>query len=196
MQNAPKKPFIAPNSRKAYLSLLRTGMATKSGDELDLRHFHCSREHVSACSQGRPLPQELHLRHQNDLHQGASTTLSKYCNCGTVAVLSTLDHPGICRCTQRACERHVQPQRLQLWDLDQFLTTCNRKMLDLHNRDIEHLINGLQMGNLSGLLNWTTGNDLCATTGKSTTLTCTTTGMSITSPEMHCLTLCVPVSVA
>ena len=58
-------------------------------------------------------------------------------------------------------------------------------MLDVRNRDVEHLINGVQLGNLSLLLNWTKGNDLCAMTRLSTTLTCTTTGMAITSPKMH-----------
>ena len=43
-----------------------------------------------------------------------------------------------------------------------------KNLLDLHNQDIEHLVNGLQLGNLSGLLNWTKGNGLCATTVIST----------------------------
>ena len=38
-------------------------------------------------------------------------------------------------------------------------------MAGLAQQDAEHLINGLQLGNLSGLLNWTKGNDLCAMTG-------------------------------
>ena len=54
-----------------------------------------------------------------------------------------------------------------------------RKLLNLRNKDIEDLINGLQLGNLNGLLNWTKRNGLCTMTGLSTTLTCTTTGMSI-----------------
>ena len=35
---------------ESNLSLLRTGMSTKTGDELNLRHFHRSRENVSAWS--------------------------------------------------------------------------------------------------------------------------------------------------
>ena len=59
------------------------------------------------------------------------------------------------------------------------------------------MINRLQLGNLSGLLGWTKGNGLCATTVLSTTLTCTMTGTSmIQSTNVHSLTLCVPVSVA
>ena len=49
-----------------------------------------------------------------------------------------------------------------------------RKLLKLRNRDIENLINGLQLVNLIGLQNWTERNGLCAMTGLSTTLTCTT----------------------
>ena len=45
-----------------------------------------------------------------------------------------------------------------------------RNLLDLHNQDVEHLVNGLQLRNLSGLLNWTKGNGLSATTGKTTTM--------------------------
>ena len=39
---------------------------------------------------------------------------------------------------------------LQLWDLDCLLPDCTRNLLDLHNGDVEHLINDW---NLSGLLN-------------------------------------------
>ena len=43
-----EKPFIAPNSRKAYLSLLRTGMSTKSSDELNLSTSTVQENNVSA----------------------------------------------------------------------------------------------------------------------------------------------------
>ena len=72
-------------------------------------------------------------------------------------------------------------RRVQLWDLDQFSRPAPENLLDLHKKDIEHLVNGLQLGNLCGLLHGTKGNVLCAMTGLSTTL--------------HSLTLCVPVSV-
>ena len=79
------------------------------------------------------------------------------------------------------CGSRLSPHRLHA-----------RNLLDLHNRDAEHLVNGLQLANLSGLLNWTKGNGLCATTVMSTTLTCTITGMSLTSPMCtvwHCANL-------
>ena len=64
-------------------------------------------------------PRQLSLHDHSDVHNRwnctrgntttctarTSTTSSEYCNCGTFAVFSTLNHPGICRCTQRACER-------------------------------------------------------------------------------------------
>ena len=52
-----------------------------------------------------------------------------------------------------------------------------RNLLDMNNRDVEHLVNGLQLVNHYG---WTKGNSLCVTTGMSTSLTYTITGMSIT----------------
>ena len=64
-----------------------------------------------------------------------------------------------------------------------------KNLLHLHKWDVEHLVNGLQLGNLSGLLDWTKGNGLCATTVMSTPLTCTITVMSISSPMCavwHC----------
>ena len=68
--------------------------------------------------------------------------------------------PGICCCTptrmsttvsmlQRAATvgARLSPRRLH-----------PRNLLDLHKRNVEHLVNGLQLGNLSGLLDWTKGH--------------------------------------
>ena len=65
-----------------------------------------------------------------------------------------------------------------------FLTDCTRGTAEPAHRDIDHLINGLQLGNHNDLQNKLDhGKQLCVTTGMSTTLTCTITGMSITSPS-------------
>ena len=115
-----------------------------------------------------------------------STTLSEYCNCGTVAVLSTLNHPGICRCTQLACERQcpastaatvgsrpISPAQQGRRTPDQWNATGESQWsaeLDQGKRPLRHdrVVDDLDMHN--GLVN--------------------------TSPKKHSLTLCVPVSEA
>ena len=140
-QNAQKKPFIAPNSLKAYLSPLRTGMSTKSGDELYLRH----------------------CRKQTSLHDHRDVQNRRNSTCGTCEHLHNrgIDHVqtysqflasepyGDCRCTTAGCERQCPAS-----------TGCNGICWTLHKRDIEHLVNGVQLGNLSGLLHGTKGNGL------------------------------------
>ena len=147
-QKGPSSHPTAENN----LSVLRTGMSTKPGDELNLRHFHCSRE------------TSLHGHRDDHNHRN--------CTCITAAsttfkrTATAYEPPGICRCTPRRVNDLVQARiRMQLWDHDQFLTACTREELDLRNRDVEHLINGMQLGNLSGLLHWTKGNSNCAMTG-------------------------------
>ena len=64
---------------------------------------------------------------------------------------------GTYRCTQRASNNLSRRNELQLWNLDYF-PRLRTNLLDLRNKDNEHLINVLQLRNLSGLLHWTKGN--------------------------------------
>ena len=96
-----------------------------------------------------------------------STTFSESFNCGTVAVLSSLNHPGICRCTQRACERLSSLSGCNCGISTNFSRPAHGKELDVRNRDVDHLINELQLGNHNGRQNWTMGNSLCVTTNPS-----------------------------
>ena len=102
-----KPSFIAAITallKAEYLSLLRAGMSTDFGDELNL---------------GR-----IHTHGHRDVHN-----------------LDELRHRGTCRCTQRACNDLVQSfNELQLWKLGCLLRACTRE-LDLHNKDIDHLVN-------------------------------------------------------
>ena len=107
-QNAPKKPFIAPNSRKVYQSLLRTGMSTKSGDELNLRN--CTVANQRLCMMSTCGTSE-------HLHNRGIDHVQTYCNCGTCTVFL-----GDCRCTTTGCERR---------DLDRLLTACTRESAGL-----------------------------------------------------------------
>ena len=113
---------------------------------------------------------------------------SRPANCGASTVFCILNHPSICCCTPTGMSTTAsKPQRAA--------TVGSRPDSSRPApQEIDHLINGLQLGNLSGLHNWTKGNGLCATTVMSTTLTCTMTGMSITRAIMHSLALYVPVS--
>ena len=58
---------------------------------------------------------------------------------------------------------------LQLWDLDR-IPRLRKNLPDLYNKDIEHLINELQLGNLNG--KYTKRSCNCAMTGMSTTCLC------------------------
>ena len=134
-----KKPFTATIGEKCP-SLLRTKMSTSSGDELNLWHFHCSRDNcrcmitatfITAGTAPAATRRPAQQGHRPPYRSTATAGPSQFS-----ALL-------------------VQPQRLQLWDLDQFLTA----------RTLESAVSGTQLGNLRGLLNWTRGNDLCAMTG-------------------------------
>ena len=123
-QNAPKKPFIATNSLKAYLSLLRTGMSTKSGHELCLRH----------CRKQTSLHDHRDVQNRRNgtcdtsehLHNRGIEKVQTNCNCGTCTVFWRLNHTATVVAQQRAVNDNVQLQRLQLWDLDRLLTACPR----------------------------------------------------------------------
>ena len=87
-QNASKNPSSHPTA-ESNLSLLRSGMSTKPGDELNLRHSHCSREKRlcmvtgTSITTGTAPALQGHRPHSNAPQRRL----------------------GICRCTQRACER-------------------------------------------------------------------------------------------
>ena len=66
---------------------------------------------------------------------------------------------------------------LQLWDLD-CIPRLRKNLPDLHNKDIEHLINELQLGNLNGKDTKRSCN--CAMTGMSTTCLCKITARTTT----------------
>ena len=158
----PDMAFIATNSLKAYLSLFRTGMSTKSGDELCLRH----------CRKQTSLHDHRYVQNRRNCTCGTSEHLRNSgidhvqtnCNCGTCTVFWRLNHTGTVVAQQRAVNDNVQLQRTATvgsqWSVAR----------DQGKRPLRHA------------------------TVLSTTWTCTTTGMSRTSPIMHSLTLCVPVS--
>ena len=85
---AAKIPSIATNTNKlhslhcGYPSLRRTGKSANSGDELNLRHLHCSRDNLS-------LHDHRDVQPSMNCTKKTSTTLSRYCNCGTSTVFST-----------------------------------------------------------------------------------------------------------
>ena len=66
---------------------------------------------------------------------------------------------------------------LPLWDLDH-IPRLRTNLLDLRNKDIEHLINVLQLGNLNG--KYTKRSCNCAMTGMSTTCLCRITARTTT----------------
>ena len=90
-----KKAKKPSTQLKACPSLLRTEMSTNSGDELSLRHLHCSRDNVSLHDRGN-----VHNRRtapaapRRPASQGHRLPVKKYCNCGTFAVFCTLNHPA------------------------------------------------------------------------------------------------------
>ena len=91
-----KYPSSHPTA-ESILSLFRTGMSITPGDELILRHFQL-RDGVAAKSQGRPhLVDEL-------LEQGHRSLVSVL-QLRDMHSFRASEPPGICRCTQRACER-------------------------------------------------------------------------------------------
>ena len=87
MRQKSPSPTPYPTLQKAYPSLLRTKMSTNSGDELNLRHFHCSRDQTS-------------LHDHRDVHD------RRNCTCGTSENLTT-GTSTTCQRTaqQRACRR-------------------------------------------------------------------------------------------
>ena len=51
---------------------------------------------------------------------------------------------------------------LHLWELGCLLHVCTRELAGPRNRDVDHLINVLQLENLCGLLDKTMGICICA----------------------------------
>ena len=164
---------------KACPSLLRTE---------SLRHLHCSRDTCHCMITATSITAELHLRHHDDLHDIDIDYRLKYCNCGTFAVVCTLNHPA----SVVAHNGHATTTSMQRFSQRDATVGSRpsshrpllRKLLDLHTWTSNTISMDCNWGiSVVCKITWTTGNGLCATTGMSTTLTCTMTGMSRTSPR-------------
>ena len=102
------------------------GCPPKSVDELNLRHFHCSREQRLSMITGTSITAGIApAAPLSTCITGASTT-----NCGTCTVFWHLNHTATVVAQQRAVNDNVQLQRLQLSDLDRLL----KNLLDLHKK--------------------------------------------------------------
>ena len=85
------------------------------------------------------------------------------CTCGTSTVMRirtkaiVVAHNGHDNLVQELhwWNRPGSFNELQLWRLDRLLHVSTRRtnMLILHNRDVEHFVNGLKLDNLYGQLN-------------------------------------------
>ena len=103
-----------------------------------------------------------------------ATTLSMNCTCGISAVFCTVT-TSTCCCTptgmQQPCPRTGGSQRFSQGSATVGAACLlhnrhRRNLYDLHNKDIDHLVNELQLRNLYGLQNRRNhGICLCATTG-------------------------------
>ena len=69
-----------------------------------------------------------------------------------LAIFCTLNHQAHVVAHIRHVNDLVQARmrRLQLWDLHCLLTDCTRGTAEPAHRDVDHLINGLQLGNHNG----------------------------------------------
>ena len=144
-------------------------------------------------------PHRRHNRHRR-LSTGTATTLSINCKCGTSAVFCTVT-TSTCCCTptgmQQSCPRTGGSQRFSQRSATVGAACLlhnwhRRNLYDLHNKDIDHLVNELQQRNLYGLQNRRNHGDLplrherdvdqpCRQTAAARTCRCTTTGMSTNS---------------
>ena len=89
-KNRKKSPPSQPTTRKlhslhcGYPSQRRTGMSANSGDELNLRHLHCSRDNLSLHDR-RDVQPSMNC---STCTTGTSTTLSTRCTTGMSTTLS------------------------------------------------------------------------------------------------------------
>ena len=201
-----KSPSPPPLLKVEYPSLLRTKMSTSFGDELNLGHSHCRNRLCMITRMSITVDELRHVIDHTGMQQPVQN--STRCNCGSSAVSSTsavencrtcttnVDHlinvlqkeshcgnrtKGICICATTGMTTTVSKHEydeLHCKISTVFTQTATKNLLDLQNRDIEHLINGLQLGHLSGRKNWTERNGLCAMTGWSTTCLCSITAIS------------------
>ena len=181
-----KHPSSHPTCRKQTVSV-QTGMSTISGDELILRHLQL-RDCVTACSQGRPQLVDK-LRKQTGT-KGTSTTGSKVLQLRDLRGFLASEPCGSCRCTQRACEQQCPASTAATVGSRPSLTACTRKIAGLAQQGHRTPDQWAATGEPQWSADWTTGNDLCATKGKSTSLTGRVNNQS---GNAQCA-LCVPVS--
>ena len=105
--------------------------------EQNLRHSHC---------QHRQRPW-----HKMDIHH----PFNKYCNCGTFTVLCLPNLPASVVDINRHVNNIVHTRLRRAATVGSRLSPHRlhpRNLLDMHNRVVEHLINGLQLGNHCGVL--------------------------------------------
>ena len=148
-----KTPSSHPTA-ESNLSLLQTGMSTKTGDELILRHFYCSRENCRCMITATSITADMHLRHQHDLPNkdiGHLERALQLRDCRSFLHAepraSVIVHNGAC---QRQCPASTSSK---CGISTNFSRPAPEKLLNLQQR------------NLSGLLHWTKGNSLCAMRG-------------------------------
>ena len=141
----------------------------------------------------RKPPHRRHNRHKRRLSTGTATTLSMNCNCGTLAVFCTVT-TSTCCCTptgmQQPCPRTGGSQRFSQRSATVGAACLlhnrhRRNLYDLHNKDINHLVNDTATAESSMVFrtDGTMGICLCATTRMLTTLStnCSCTHLSLYS---------------
>ena len=116
----------------------------------------------------RKPPLHRHNCHKRKLSTGTVRTLSMNCKCGKSAVFCTVT-TSTCCCTptgmQQPCPRTGGSQRFSQRSATVGAACLlhnwhRRNLYDLHNKDIDHLVNELQQRNLYGLQNRRKNGDL------------------------------------
>ena len=159
-----EKPFITAaitTTAKSRVPIsVATGMSTDSGDELNLGHFHCRNTQRHCMITGTSITVD-ELRQQG--HRPP---------------------PGICYCTQRACNNSVHAQRAATVGARLSPHRLHPKLLDLHNRHRtpESLWCSEQD---QGKLPLRHDRDVTTLTRRLRTWRCTITGMSNPVHERH-----------
>ena len=106
----PKNPFIAATTLlKAYPSLLRAGMSTNSGDELNLRHLHCSQTHCRCTQRACQRPSQT-----TTCTTETSNTLSMNCNWRITMVFLNSRTKGNCICATTEMSTTLTPRTAHL----------------------------------------------------------------------------------
>ena len=132
---------------KTCPSLRRTGMSANSGDELNLRHLHCSRDNLSLHDRRDVQPSNC-----STCTTGTSTTLSTRCTTGMSTTLSKnwttqrrrqlRNLHSFLHCLNSL---HLQPDddELQLRNLHSFQHHVHRLVDDLLSKTLERHVGSL-----------------------------------------------------